>query len=50
MKPLLKTLKDEYGLDGVEAAEAEADRLDAELETQEKDLAQQVAKLEAEVG
>jgi len=46
---LLKSLKDEFGLDTVEAAEAEADRLDKELEEQEKELEAGVTALEKEL-
>ena len=47
---LLKSLKDEFGLDTVEAAEAEADRLDKELEKQETELEAGVAALEKELA
>jgi len=43
---LLKSLKDEFGLDSPEAAEAEADRLDAELKELEKDLGARLDELE----
>jgi len=47
---LLKSLKDEFGLDSPEAAEKEADRLDAELAELEKDLGARLTALEKQLG
>ncbi len=47
---LLKSLKDEFGLDTVEAAEAEADRLDADLAKQEQALETGLADLEKQMA
>jgi len=46
---LLKSLKDEFGLDSPEAAEQEADRLDAELAELEKDLGARLTALEKQL-
>lgn len=46
---LLKSLKDEFGLDSPEAAEKEADRLDAELAELEKDLGARLTALEKQL-
>jgi len=47
---LLKTLKDEHGLDSIEAAEKEIDRLDESLDTEEKDIRAKLDELEEQIG
>ena len=46
---LLKRLHDEFGLDSVEEATAEAERMETELATAEKDIRERVDKLEGMV-
>ena len=47
---LLKSLKDEFGLDSLEDAEKEADRLDAELKELEEDLGARLTALEKQLS
>ena len=47
---LLKTLKDDHGLDSVEAAEKEIHRLDESLDNEEQDIEAELAKLEEQIG
>jgi len=47
---LLKSLSDEFGLDSPEAAEKEADRLDAELKELEEDLGSRLTALEKQLS
>ena len=46
MDGLRTQLKDKYGYDSIEAAEADLDDLEKSIETKEKELAQQMQKLE----
>ena len=47
---LLKTLKDDHGLDSVEAAEKEIHRLDESLTDEERDIETKLKKLEEQIG
>ena len=47
---LLKSLKDDHGLDSVEAAEKEIHRLDESLDNEEPDIETELTKLEKQIG
>ena len=47
---LLKSLKDDHGLDSVEAAEKEIHRLDESLDNEEQDIETELTKLEKQIG
>jgi len=47
---LLKTLKDNHGLDSVEAAEKEIERLDKSLDAEERDIEAKLDELEKQIG
>jgi len=47
---LLKTLKDEYGLDSLEDAEKEIKRLDELLDKEERDIEAELNELEEQIG
>ena len=47
---LLKSLKDDHGLDSVEAAEAEIHRLDESLDKEEQDIEAKLTELEKQIG